>query len=120
MWRGRRWRKLLNLVEHLPTNSAYVEAVATDADAARAAFDAGVEPREHVERWSEWSPERAALARIDDRLQLLTVAVIGTNGGKPGQFRPAERPKTSLDVLRAERRRNEHRALVARVIDPMT
>lgn len=118
-WRSRRWRKLLNLIDRLPRNSQFVEAQANDEDAARALFavvgDALPEP---TERWSEWSPEREALARLEDRLQDLTRAVVASGGSKPGQFRPARRPTSAMQGLREARRVDQHRTLVARVLPP--
>jgi hypothetical protein len=116
-WRGRRWRRLLNYIDHLPANSAFTEAFANDEDAARARLESeGSHPPEHRERWSDWSPERQALARIDDRLQELLRAVISVTGGKPGQFKPAPRPRTALDELRSRRRVEHHRHIVSRLV----
>jgi hypothetical protein len=68
------------------------------------------------ERWSEWSPERDALARIEDRLQDIVRAVVLSAGGKPGRFLPASRPNSAVQRLRHDQRRQAHRDLVARVL----
>lgn len=115
-WRARRWWGLLNLIDHLPRNSALVEAQANDEEAARALLDRPPPESEISERWSDWSPERDALARIDDRLQDIARAVVSTNGGKPGRFQPAPRPSSALQRLRSQQRLMRHHELVARVL----
>lgn len=69
-----------------------------------------------TERFSEWSPVRAALADINDRLQDLTRAVVAGNGGKPGTFKPTPRPESAAQRLKRARRIDSHRNLVARVL----
>lgn len=94
-----------------------MEAQANDEEAARSlvAVVDGT-PAQPTERWSEWTAERDALARIEDRLQDLTRAVIASAGGKPGQFRPALRPSSAVQRLREKQRHDQHRALAARVV----
>lgn len=69
-----------------------------------------------AERWSEWSPERDALARVEDLLQEVVRTLVATSGGTPGAFRPAPRPESAVQRLRRDRRRSEHLTLVARVL----
>jgi hypothetical protein len=65
---------------------------------------------------AEYSPEREALDRVVDRLGEVIQAVIGASGNKAPKFRPALRPRTAADRLRDRRRREQHEALVARVL----
>lgn len=119
MWNDRRWRLLLNLIDHLPRNSAYVEAQAQDEEAARAYVRAGrsQDPAEEVgEKVSEWSSERYALARIEDRLSELIATTVAAAGGKPGRVRYADRPKTAVDRVTIEVGMEKHGALVARLL----
>lgn len=104
------------MIDHLPRNSALVEAQANDEEAAKAMLDAPPPESEPVVRWSDWSPEVDLLARIEDRLQDQTRAIIAVNGGKPGRFHPAPRPSSALQRLQAQDRRAQHRKLVARVL----
>ena len=133
LWKARRWRKLLNLIDHLPQNSWYHEAVSNDP--------------EHVERITEaisrgeasapsqedtgpplhtWSPELSALTDVTDRLiriEHTLVAIDASN--KKGAKRPqmpkmSPRPKTAMQTASraAEhaRRRKKHEDLVARML----
>jgi hypothetical protein len=119
LWASRRWRKLLNFIEHIPVNSAFTQAYANDTDAARAQLEReGVleSLEERHERWIDWSPERQGLARIEDRVQELTRVVASALKAKPGPFRPAPRPHSALEEMRSNRRKAQHAVLVARVV----
>lgn len=94
-----------------------MEAQANDEEAARAILATmGDEAPDPVERWSEWSPEVDQLARIADWLQALNRSVTASTGAKPAAFKPAVRPVSAMQRLRRENRREQHRALVARVL----
>lgn len=57
-------------------------------------------------RVSEWSPIRAALAEISDRLSMLTIAVLAAGGAKVlPKFTPAPRPVTSMTHAAAAARK---------------
>lgn len=115
-WQSRRWRRLLNLIDRLPRNSFLAEAVAADEDAAQAWLDSGAQPGDRGERFSEWSPERDALERLGDTLQVAVQAIVASTGQKPPAFKPAPRPVTEVERLRERRRILAHRALVARLL----
>ena len=93
-----------------------MEAQATDEDVAAVLLDREPDEDAPSVRWSEWSPERDALARIEDRLQEIARAVVMSAGGKPGRFRPSARPPSAMQRLRADRHRERHRQLVARMV----
>lgn len=106
MWQNRQWRRLLNLIDHLPRNSHYSEALAADTDLAQTLLDAEMrgeiaepEPRVLI---SEWSPEREAAADIVDWLKLVYAATAVSGGGKAPKFEPSLRPVTERQRLRAE------------------
>lgn len=111
MWRDRRrHRKALNLIDHLPGHSAYVEALSNDPETAAAVAEGHIPIDEDAEpegpRLSEWSPERAALADVIDRLGVLIGAVIASSGSKPPKFTPTPRPDTAMaHAFRVARRR---------------
>jgi hypothetical protein len=106
-WRSRRWRRLLNLIDRLPANSHLSDAMAQDEDA---------ESSERVVRFSEGSPERDALERVVDTLQIAVAAIVASAGQKPPAFRPGPRPVTEVDRLRERDRVVAHRALVKRLL----
>jgi hypothetical protein len=100
------------LIDHLPINSFYREATALDREVAEAYLETVTEPQPREERFSEWSPERYALANIDDRLQLIERA----NYAKPPGFHPAPRPVSAVQRLQFERRVAQHRRLVSMLL----
>lgn len=68
------------------------------------------------ERLSEWGPQREGLARIEDAIRHLAATVIAAAGAAPPKVEQAVRPALALDRARYRRRRQEHDALVARVL----
>jgi hypothetical protein len=110
------WRRLLNLIDHLPRNSYYVEALADDEELAAMALDQPLDDMPSGPRVSQWSPEADLLAVVADRLAELAATVVASVGGAPGTLRPLARPRTAGDRLRARRRRERHEVLVQRVL----
>jgi hypothetical protein len=107
---------LLNLIDQLPRNSRYIEALADDEDLATQVLASKEPPEPAGPRLSEWSPELAALTAIQDRLGEVIAAVIAAAGGRPPRLRPSPRPKTAADRVRLQQRQERHLALVARVL----
>lgn len=115
-WRARRWRRLLNLIDHLPRNSYYVEALADDEELAEMVLESPHDDVPTGPRMSQWSPEAGLLAEIVDRLAEVASAVVASAGGAPGTLKPYPRPRTAADRVQARRRRQRHDALVRRVL----
>lgn len=115
-WRARRWRKLLNLIDGLPRDSAFMEALTSDDEWAAAVVDSP--PREDLpaRRMSEWSPELEMLTNLFDAVRDNTRAVVAAAGGKPSRVLPAPRPVTAIERARRRRRLEKHRSVVARVL----
>lgn len=113
LWRRRQWRLLANLIEKLPRNSHFAEAVLADEEYAEALLKQGL-PKP-AERISEWSPEREALAQIVDALHVLTQVSIAAGGGTPALVHPAPRPKTALDRAKGDDRQRRYDDLLARI-----
>lgn len=67
-------------------------------------------------RWETWSNEREGLARVEDAVRLLSNSLVGAFGGKPGEFKPAQRPETKLDKATANVRSDAHKKLASRFI----
>lgn len=118
MWRDRRWADLLNLIDWLPRNSAYIEALSDDEEVAEQVLRApeNKRPRGAGPRISEWSLEVEKMTDVIDRLGEVMVAVIASNGGKAPRVRPQQRPKTAIDRLRERKRYEHHKKTVARVL----
>lgn len=117
LWRSRRWRLLLNLIDHLPAHSFYVEAQLDDEDLAERILSSGEPTAAAGPRLSEWDPVVRELTVITDRLSELTAVVVQGLGGKARpDYRP--RPATALDAVRDRRVRDKHRELVRRLTPP--
>lgn len=107
LWRARRWRLLLNVIEGLPRNSAYGESLALDETLVDPAGDR--RKTEEMPRPSvrEWSPEVELLAAIFDRLN----GVIQIQSEKNLRLKPWPSPVTAAEVLRNRERRNRRKRL---------
>lgn len=115
MFRTRRWRLLLNLIDHLPRNSSYVEAQLADTELAEALLASDQEMPAPRRRMSEWSPEVEALAAVVDRLGEVVAVLVAVNGGKPGQLKPYLRPVTAADEVRARQAHQSHLRLLSKI-----
>jgi hypothetical protein len=122
LWRSRQWRFLLNLIDHLPRNCYYSEAVANDPEHARMIFEAlsKQEPNDEAgpagPPLHTWSAEVAAIVDLTDAVRRVEYAVIavaaGSGGGRgPKPPEPLPRPSSQVDM---ERKRADHRARQAR------
>lgn len=118
-WRSRRWRRLLSLIDRLPRDSAYVEALSNDEEFA-ALFPADDTPGQPVRRMADWSPAVEMLTVIVDRLGEVVQAIAALGGVKPRKLPRAPRPVTAAERLAARRRREGHQSLVARVLPNRT
>lgn len=116
LWARRRWRRLLNLIDHLPVGSFYVEAQADDDEVARLLVNRPQEERVVPPRLSEWGPVREELVIVADRLGELIALFVSANGGGKVKLHPRPRPVTALDRARVDQRLAKHQALVERLI----
>jgi hypothetical protein len=116
---GRRWRRLLNLIDNLPRNSAYVQAMVEDDDYADAVV-AHEKPHERPKPrryMAEWSVEVELLSSVLDRLgELISVSMVAAGAKKAPKVAPAPRPMTAFERARSKRRWQNHNALVSRVL----
>jgi hypothetical protein len=121
LWRRRRWRFLLNIIDRLPRDSHFVEAQAADEQFAEAVLAMPPASVPTTPRWSEWTPERQALADIVDRLGDVVTAVLRAGGAKHVPSIPRyPRPVTAADRLRDKRRIEQHYRIVAMVLPDRT
>lgn len=130
LWRSRRWRLLLNLIDHLPRHSYYSHAVAHDEEHAKLLAKAQAERAEQGEQKApspplfQWTPEVNALADLIDAVHSMhhTLRLVNSDPKKkqPTPPAPYPRPQTAIQgaTQRAkhEARRKRHEALVARVL----
>lgn len=119
MWRQRRWRELLNILEFLPRTSAYAQAMATDEKLAEQ-INQTSEAAGRTAKWSrthrEYSPEVEMLSAVFDRLGELIRAVAATRGSNSKPPPPAPRPVSAIERVRRRTAAEKHRRLAARVI----
>lgn len=89
----KRWVHLLHLIDGLPANSRFVEAMYAD-DEWREMLEASQDEDAPapLPPLSTWSPEVNQLAQLNDSLAVLTQTLIGVNGGKPKKIKPMPRP----------------------------
>lgn len=116
-------RLLLNLIDHLPRNSFFAEAVSQDDDLAREylARQEGISTqpgRKRTPPISEETPELAELREINDRLGGVILAIRAFAGRQAGlqKIPPRDRPEVATDRMRQEIRIAKHQVLVSRVI----
>jgi hypothetical protein len=116
-WRARRWRRLLNLIDRLPRNSAYIAAVAADDDVADAIAqrDDGDQVGQRREL-TDWTADVELLSMLYDRVGELIQATVASRGVRPTRLQPAPRPVTALERARRRARIRQHDDLVARVL----
>lgn len=108
LWRARRWRFLLNLIDHLPRDSHYVEAAAQDDELA--AYRRTPSGKAEM-RVAEWSPEVAVLASVHDIVAQLLAVTYAANGNKPPKISPYPRPMTAQQRLEAVELRRKQDAV---------
>ncbi|MEU4218123.1 hypothetical protein [Actinoplanes sp. NPDC026623] len=117
LWQQRRWRRLLNVIDALPRNSHFVEALSDDEQLAEHLLD---RPPAGAGRlaasMSQFSPELEMATHTYDRLGELIQAVTAAAGGKPPKIPAYPRPRTAADRIRKRRARAQHRNLVARLL----
>lgn len=113
LWADRRFGFILTVVDHLPRNSAYVQALTDDDEWAEQVIDAPQPKAAPSVRLADWSPELEMLTNIYDRLAELIRVQAMAAGGKPKKAPPAPRPLTALDRVRARRRKRQHNRLVS-------
>jgi hypothetical protein len=120
MWRQRRWRKLLNILEQLPRTSAYAQALATDEQLARVLAELPENDRNQAPRWRryhrDYSPEVEMLSALFDRLGELIRVTASMRGGRGGPPTQAPRPVTAVERARRRLAMENHRSLSARIL----
>lgn len=109
LWQHRQWRRLLNLIDHLPrttwTQSAmvnhpdYAERIAEAMARQRLALAEDDEPSTPL---TEWTPEVSLLATLVDAVNALRTTLIATNldkGKQPPKIPSYPRPRTLVSSM---------------------
>lgn len=118
MWRARRWRKLLNVIEQLPRTSAYAQAMATDDKLAHEMAslpDAGGKAKWR-RSYRDYSPEVEMLSALFDRVGELIRVTAGTRGARSKSPQPAPRPIPAIERIKRRNAETRHRQTVSRVL----
>lgn len=98
-------RTLLNLIEHLPRDSAFAEAIAQDDERFEGVALTDFQAEAPSIPLTEFGPQQELLAAIYDRLGEVVNVGIQQGGGKPVAIRPWPRPVTAADRAQARARR---------------
>lgn len=126
LWRSRQWRKLLNLIDHLPRNSFFTAAVANDDEHVEqiiaARERAGSEQGESGPSLSEYDGVLERLDALVDATNQNTAATIAAAGAKAPRIPPQKRPETAFERVAHRRKSAKHQQTVSRMLpkkDPL-
>jgi hypothetical protein len=104
---------VLNLIDHLPRDSALLEALADDDEVA-ALLPEPAGPA--APRLSEWSTTVDLLAALHDRQSEILAALVALGGKRPPKPQLWPRPVTARQRVAHRRRVQAHHDLVRRVL----
>lgn len=117
LWRDRKWREILNYIDHLPTNSQMNHLLTNDEEYLEEVMShekpgdsGGYRPS-----MSDWSLTNSLLATLIDavnRNSVVTQAVAGGKGPKP-TVTPFPRPLTAADTVRYRLDKKRHEEMNA-------
>jgi hypothetical protein len=123
LWRSRRWRKLLNLIDHLPQNTWFQQALSEDVDHAVMLLKARDEAKRRGEPpppsgpgLKTWSPEVEVMTRVLDAVNGVGYNVLIAAGGKPKKPKAAPRPPTAMERAKLRYRQERHDILKRRML----
>lgn len=111
LWRARRHRYMLAIIERLPRDSCYIAELADDDDLAAQAPPGDEEPPRLTLR--DFGAGNELLAKIYDRLGELGAAQAAAAGAKGRPPRRHPRPELAADRLRRQRNLAVARRLAA-------
>lgn len=112
------------MIEHLPTDSDYIEALANDPDIADAIDQGLIDPPEIDNRPAlrDWDMTATLLAAIHDLLgSLLSAQVASATGGKHvPSIKPHPRPWTAVGQAVLAARRRKHNDKLRELVSILT
>lgn len=121
LWRARQGVRILDLLNMLPRNSAYKQAILNDPDVAKRIVDQeeeadreGKAPPSFEWEISEFSPEVIALQRVERLLDELAVMTAQQVAGKKSKRRASRLPKlvTAIDAERESRQKRVANSII--------
>lgn len=119
LWRNRRWRELLNLIDQLPTNSQMHALMTSDEEHMEALIRGSkgreAQPGAGRPSMAEWGQLESMVATLIDAVNKNTatnVAIANPKGPKP-QIQPQPRPYTAAEKVQYKIQREEHQAMVS-------
>ena len=118
LWHARRWRFILNILDHLPRDSFFAEAMANDDEAVEAYHRNNPEAGngKPSTRLSELGLTEEILSGIFHRIGLLYMAFVAANSEKhkqPPKMPPWPMPELAIDRIRRREARETYDELVA-------
>ena len=124
LWRSRQWRKLLNLIDHLPQNTWYQAAVSMDEEHAEMVLEAQAQARKSGQpdpgppapSLATWSPEVDMTSRAVNALKEIAYILMKANNGSPKEPKPVPRPTNAMEVARLRRKQRDHESLKSRLL----
>jgi len=127
LWRARRWTYALNLIDHLPVDCWYTEAVSNDEEHAKMVAEAMAERRGGDDDdkpkgppLRHWNQQASMMAELIDAVREVNHTNQQIAGGKPGDFKSYKRPTTAIDRAQREAtntvRKARHDALAKRLL----
>lgn len=102
IWKSKRYRYLLNLIDQLPSHTRFHEAYLNNDSIAEKIASAQMDADEaESQKWAPpqrtWSPEAEMLASIIDAIHRLQATSVAVAGGKAKSPKPFPRPKSRVD-----------------------
>lgn len=121
LWRERRWRLLWTILMQLPAASNTKAALAQNEEFAAMVLNGRTTddlrtPGQPSVTLAEFTPEVAALYDVIDRLGDVVSGLVGLGGKKPRPPKRVPRPKSAIERMALENRRQAHKALATRVL----
>lgn len=105
MYIARRWRLLLNIVDHLPRTSHFIAAVADDDELAELQAAGNAPSYAPTVPMTEYTPEAERLsALIDVMRELLSLEIGKATRKKPRRVQPYPRPVTAAQRVARKRK----------------
>ena len=125
LWRSRHWRKLLNLIDHLPQNTWYHQMISEDVEHAMMILRAQERAKQRGDseqaakgpQVRTWSPEVDVMTKVLDAVNNVAYTIAKSNGSKSAKTpKPALRPQTAMERARLRLRQERHDILVRRML----
>lgn len=119
LWRGRRWRELLNYIDMLPTNSHMNRLLTTDEEYMEAALAKREgQPGSNRPSMAEFSLTNSLLMQLIDAVHVNTAVnkgIANPKGPKP-RIDPVPRPATAAERVNYLREKRRHEEMVAMLL----